>query len=70
MAMKTYTVQDEGDGFELALFDGDTQVAGAIFPFELDADEAHELAVFLGECYAKGEGGVPPSHLSPTKVKR
>lgn len=56
MAMKTYTVIDEGDAFELSLFDGDLQVAGAILPFHLNEDEAHQLAVMLGESWGKPAG--------------
>lgn len=56
MAMRTYKVNDDGDGFELALFDGDLQVAGAIVPFELNEDEALQIALALGESWGKSAG--------------
>lgn len=66
---RTYQVTDDGDAFDLALFEGDDQVAGAIIPLGMGLDAAFELAQILGETFATGERRGPPSHLSPTRPK-
>lgn len=53
MAMRVYQVADEGDAFELALFEDGQQVGGAIIPASFGDDAAFELAQFLGECFAQ-----------------
>lgn len=69
MAMRTYQVTDDGEAFDLALFENDIQVAGAIIPLDMGIDAAFDLAKQLGETFATGERRGPPSRLSPTRPK-
>lgn len=62
--MKTYTIDDEGDSFELAMFEGGVQVAGAVFPIDMGVDAAMELAMLLGEAFQSAQGGYPRAPIS------
>lgn len=53
MAMRTYEITDDGDDFQLALYDGELQVGGAILPQFLGVDAAFEIAQELGEAFAQ-----------------
>jgi hypothetical protein len=46
----SFTIEDNGDSFDLALFDGDVQVAGAFFPDD-GSGKAFELAHKIGRFY-------------------
>jgi len=45
-----FSISDDGDSFQLALFDGDIQVAGAFFPDD-GSGQAFELAQSIGRFY-------------------
>ncbi len=51
-ATKTYLVTDDGDAFNLALYDDGEQVGGGIFPFVLGEDFAFDLAKRMGDAFA------------------
>lgn len=53
MAMRAYQLEDEGDSFEVAMFEDGVQVAGVIVPAKFGEDAAFELAQFLGQCFAQ-----------------
>lgn len=50
--IRAYTLEDDGDGFELSLFAGGVQVGGGVFPVVSDEDEALLLALSIGEAFA------------------
>jgi hypothetical protein len=45
-----FSIEDNGDGFDLSLFDGINQVGGAIFPDD-GTGKAFELAYEIGCLY-------------------
>lgn len=48
-----FNIIDEGDGFELSMFEGGVQVGGGFFPVgALGVDRAHDLAIFLGRSFS------------------
>ena len=48
-----FNIIDEGDGFELSMFESGVQVGGGFFPVDaLGVDHAHALAVSLGRSFA------------------
>ena len=48
----TFSIDDQGDGFDLALFDGGRQVGGAFFPFDQGGeDSAFDLATMMGAAF-------------------
>lgn len=51
IAKKTYLINDEGDEYELALFQDGVQVGGGVFPFSIGEDAAFELAKNLGDSF-------------------
>jgi hypothetical protein len=57
MAIKpTYHIQDEGDEFQVAMYLGEVQVAGACVPMLIGEDEALTLARNLGEAWLQSAG--------------
>jgi hypothetical protein len=51
---KTYLINDEGDAYELALFQDGLQVGGGVFPLSIGEDAAFELAKSLGDAFVVG----------------
>lgn len=50
-----FSISDDGDSFQLSLFDGGVQVAGAYFPDD-GTGYAFELAQSIGRFYGKPIG--------------
>lgn len=49
----TYTISDDGDEFQVAMYLGDYQVAGAMIPQNIGEDEALKLALNFGDVFVK-----------------
>lgn len=50
-ATRTYLINDQGDEYELALFQDGVQVGGGVFPISIGDDVAFELAKSLGDSF-------------------
>ena len=48
-----FTIEDDGDAFQLALFVGGAQVGGGFFPEDMGGD-AFALALEMGRAFAPG----------------
>ena len=48
-----FTIEDDGDAFQLALFVGGSQVGGGFFPEDMGGD-AFALALEMGRAFAPG----------------
>lgn len=58
--MKNFTITDDGDSFDLALFQDGVQVGGAMLPIDFfSVDDAHKIAQEMGEAFQRALGGYP-----------
>ena len=48
-----FTIEDDGDAFQLALYQGGVQVGGGFFPEDMGGD-AFALALEMGRAFAPG----------------
>lgn len=53
MNERTYTIEDDGEAFQLSLFANGQQVGNALFP-DIGDGEAFALARDLGEAWKRG----------------
>lgn len=50
--MRSYRIDDEGDSYEVIMFEGDDQVGAAVVEIDLYGDDdAHDLARALGAAF-------------------
>jgi len=62
LAMREYSIDDEGDEIQLSLYEGGHQVGGAVFPDEGDGSAFH-LAYEVGQQWV----GFPSATVSGLK---
>jgi len=61
----TYHIQDDGDEFQVSMYLGEFQVAGACVPLSIGEDQALILATNLGEAWLQSAlGGYPRAPIS------
>lgn len=49
---RSFRITDEGDAFDLSMFEGDRQVGGGLFPIEpLGVDCAYDLAISMAHLF-------------------
>lgn len=48
---RSYQITDEGDEYQLSLFQDGLQVGGGLFPLAIGEDAAFDLAKSLGESF-------------------
>lgn len=48
---RTYSIEDDGEDFQVSFFVDGTQVAGALVPADIGIDSAFDLAKSFGESF-------------------
>ncbi len=63
--MKNFTITDDGDSFDLSLFQDGVQVGGAILPIDFfSEDDAHKIAQEMGKAFQSALGGNPHAPIA------